>query len=45
MNEQEAREAMRLREAAYAALTRGAMKTARDAIEAFMRFDLSLIHI
>lgn len=39
MNEQEAREAMRLREAAYVALTRGAMKTARDAIEAFMRFD------
>ena len=39
MNEQEAREATRLRDAAYAALMRGAMKTARDAIEAFMPFD------
>ena len=39
MNEQEAREATRLRDAAYAALMRGAMKTARDAIEALMPFD------
>ena len=39
MNEQEAREATRLRDAAYAALMRGAMKTAREAIEAFMPFD------
>lgn len=39
MNEQEAREATRLRDAAYTALMRGAMKTARDAIEAFMPFD------
>lgn len=39
MNEQEAREATRLRDAAYAALMRGAMKTAREAIEAFMSFD------
>lgn len=39
MNEQEAREATRLRDEAYAALMSGAMEKARDAIEAFMPFD------
>ncbi len=39
MNEQEAKEATRLRDEACAALMSGAMEKARDAIEAFMPYD------
>ncbi len=39
MNEQEAKEATRLRDEARAALMSGAMEKARDAIEAFMPYD------